>query len=920
MGKRIYLNRGWKFCENYKQEMLKEESDDSGMKEVLLPHTCKETPYHYFDEQSYQMISGYQRILKVPMEWKEKVVLLTFEGVAHECEVFCSGEKIGEHHCGYTAFSMDVSEILRYGEDNILTVKVNSREDLNIPPFGYVIDYMTYGGIYRDVYIDIKNPCYLEDVFLHSEITWDNQRVGFESEKDDSGKQKQNNYNTVLESQVEIKRAQNVTKENTQTTSVVTEGDSNKIQEIFNPKHIDTSLNQQQIDTSLNPKHIDTFLNQQQIDTFLNQQQSDTCLNQQQIDTFINKDQADAPDKLLHLCQYLRKKGDETFEFLGEQLVNENESKVHLNLIVNQPDLWSPDSPVLYEVKTQLLRGDALSGEELLDETITVFGFRKAEFKKDGFYLNGEKFKLRGLNRHQSYPYVGYAMPKSMQYLDADILKKELGVNAVRTSHYPQSHYFIERCDEIGLLVFTEIPGWQHIGDEEWKEQAIRNVKDMVKQYRNHPSIILWGVRINESKDDDAFYQQTNAMAKELDPYRATGGVRAHKKSSLFEDVYTYNDFSYDGKAAGCLPKRKVTSDMEKAYLVTEYNGHMYPTKAFDTEEHRVEHAIRHATVLNAIAGEEDIAGSFGWCMADYNTHKDFGSGDRICYHGVLDMFRNPKLAADIYACQQEVKPVLSFSSSMDIGEHPGCNRGNTWIFSNADSVKMYKNNRFIKEYQREDSCFKNLEHGPILMDDFIGDAILNNEKLTKKQAKAITEALNLTARYGLSNLPKKVYLTALKMVLLYRMKPSQAVELYNRYIGDWGGTSTTYRFDAMKDGKVVQSLVKEPMTHMVLFTEVDHSILFEEYTYDVAAVRIRMQDQNGNVLSFCNEPVSLHIEGVAELIGENVISLKGGMAGTYVRSKGLEGKAVLVIKAAQTNEVRLEFTVKVSKSQSDVE
>ena len=64
MGKRIYLNRGWKFCENYKQEMLKEESDDSCMKEVLLPHTCKETPYHYFDEQSYQMISGYQRIVK----------------------------------------------------------------------------------------------------------------------------------------------------------------------------------------------------------------------------------------------------------------------------------------------------------------------------------------------------------------------------------------------------------------------------------------------------------------------------------------------------------------------------------------------------------------------------------------------------------------------------------------------------------------------------------------------------------------------------------------------------------------------------------------------------------------------------------------------------------------------------------------
>ena len=103
------------------------------------------------------------------------------------------------------------------------------------------------------------------------------------------------------------------------------------------------------------------------------------------------------------------------------------------------------------------------------------------------------------MNRHQSYPYVGYAMPESMQKRDADILKNELGVNAVRTSHYPQSRHFVERCDELGLLVFTEIPGWQHIGDEIWKKQAVENVKDMVEQYRNHPSVILWGVRINES-------------------------------------------------------------------------------------------------------------------------------------------------------------------------------------------------------------------------------------------------------------------------------------------------------------------------------------------------------------------------------------------------------------------------------------
>lgn len=197
------------------------------------------------------------------------------------------------------------------------------------------------------------------------------------------------------------------------------------------------------------------------------------------------------------------------------------------------------------------------------------------------------------MNRHQSYPYVGYAMPESMQKRDADILKNELGVNAVRTSHYPQSRHFVERCDELGLLVFTEIPGWQHIGDEIWKKQAVENVKDMVEQYRNHPSVILWGVRINESGDDDAFYRETNRVAHELDPTRQTGGVRAHKKSSLLEDVYTYNDFCHNGTNHGCEKKSAVTSDNSKPYLISECNGHMYPTKSYDWEEHRVWHAMQ---------------------------------------------------------------------------------------------------------------------------------------------------------------------------------------------------------------------------------------------------------------------------------------------------------------------------------------
>lgn len=807
MTHRLYLNDDWLFTEQFEDSLVAPEYPENTLQPVRLPHTCKETPFHYFDESLYQMVSGYRRHLLIPKDWQGKRILLTFEGAAHDSTVFCNGKKVGEHHCGYTAFTVDLTDNVLYGQDNLLCVRLDSRENLNVPPFGYVIDYMTYGGIYRDVRLEVKEKVSLSDIFVHTAIDF---------------------------------RSSPVT---AQITSEITLTESNEnvtIRQYYMPKS--------------------------------------TAVAQ------------------------------ESWRLLCEQTVPTDVScgkEFSLTATITSPLLWDTEEANLYILKTQLYQDNTI-----LDETETTFGIREAVFKKDGFYLNGRKLRIRGLNRHQSFPYVGYAMPKSMQRLDADLLKKELGLNAVRTSHYPQSHYFLERCDELGLLVFTEFPGWQHIGDDSWKAQAVANAEDMIRQYRNHPSIILWGIRINESPDDDAFYEKTNAVAHKLDPSRPTGGVRAMKKSHLLEDVYTYNDFLHDGEMPGCDPKKKVTSDMEKPYLISEYNGHMYPTKAFDNEERRSEHAIRHANVLDAVAGQPDIAGSFGWCMFDYNTHKDFGSGDRICYHGVMDMFRNPKLAANIYVCEQEQTPVLEITSSMDIGEHPGCNRGNIYILSNADSVKMYKNGRFIKEYLPGMSPYKHLKHGPILIDDFIGDSFAQNERFRPKHAKEITDAMNLVARGSLNHIPKRLYLTALKLLLIYHIDFAEVTRLYTKYIGDWGGTATIYRFDAIKDGKVVKSVTKEPVREIRLEAEADHTILTEQHSYDVALVRIRAVDDHGNVLPFYQEPVRLIAEGDISIIGPDTIALQGGMGGTYVKSTGRSGRGALLLQSQTAGEIRIPFQI----------
>ena len=778
---RIHLNDDWYFLSEFNMELLKEEY--SGELEcVRLPHSFIETPYNYFDESIYQMNAGYRRVFRPTQEWKNKKIILNVMGAAHKSVVYVNGNKLLTHECGYTSFSIDITDYLHLDKDNVLVINVDSNETLNQPPFGNVIDYMTYGGLYREVYLDIKNKSYIKDTFTKT-ISIDNG-VTFETE-----------------------------------VEVFDRGNYNIYQELYDE----------------NKKLIETF----------------------------------ELNKLTHT--------------------------------VNDINLWDINSPNLYYLKTVLI------GEEIIDEKWDLLGFRKIDFKNDGFYLNDKKIKIRGLNRHQSYPYVGYAMPKSMQVEDAKILKYKLGLNAVRTSHYPQSHHFIEACDRLGLLVFTEIPGWQHIGNDEWKAKAVKATEDMVKQYRNHPSIILWGVRINESMDDNEFYKRTNDVAHKLDCSRPTSGVRFIQKSSLLEDVYAYNDFSHEGSNAGCLPKKTVTSNMSKAYLISEYNGHMFPTKSFDDEDHRVDHMKRHAKVLDAYYSHKDILGGFGWCMADYNTHKDFGSGDRICYHGVLDMFRNPKLASYVYSSFKE-EPVLEVSSMMDIGEHPACLSKDVYAITNADSVKLYKNDVFIKEFYN--SPYKSLPHGPILIDDFIGDLMEKQEGFSHKKAEEIKKILLAANKYGLSNLPFKIKLLAAKCIIFRGMKMDDAVQLYYKYISNWGGTFTTYKFEAIKDGKVVKTVIRKPVTKVDLDIEVSHTELLESTTYDVAGIRIKAVDELGNALPYYQEAIQLTVEGPIKLIGPSLISLKGGMSGTYVKTLGDAGKAKLIIECNDIKRV-IEFNIR---------
>ena len=790
MLERIYLNDNWNF---YRLD------DKKSATLVRLPHTNTELPFNYLDENDYQFVSVYENEYFAPSDGKDKLYFLTFEGAAHRATVYVNDIEVITHNNGYTAFKVEISKYLKYGKSNKIKVELDSRESLNIPPFGHVIDYLTYGGLYREVYIDITEKAYIDDVFVRTvSCDRDLKTVAFDLKLDTTD-------------EISLKDA----------TVEIAIYDGKKLIARSDRKH---ALREMSIRLS-------------------------------------------------------------SYDF----------------------KLWDIDKPQMYRALASLRCGD------MVDEIEVRFGVRDAQFKADGFYLNGKRVKIRGLNRHQSYPYVGYAMPESMQANDAFVLKNKLSVNAVRTSHYPQSKYFLDACDNLGILVFTESPGWQHIGDKAWKEQHLKNVEEMVLQYRNHPSVILWGVRINESQDDEELYLRANEIAHKLDNTRPTSGVRYLQMSQMLEDVYAFNDFSHTGNNNGLQPKMIVTPKAWKPYLVSEYNGHMFPTKMYDDEAHRLSHALRHANVLNSMYDSSNgISGCFGWCMADYNTHKDFGSGDKICYHGVLDMFRNPKLAAAVYSSQGDGDPVLEVSSSMDIGEHPAGSLGDVYVFTNADCVNLYKNDKFIARFEPDREHYPNMPHPPILINDLIGCQLERDEGLSAKSADGIKRAVHgyMTDSYKGVLTPKNIYGLGSAM-LRDRITIKHGIDIALKYVMGWGSDVTIYRFDAIKNNRVVKSVTCAPASSISLSIVPSSTVLHENTTYDVAEINISAISEYGNIVPYYDEPIILKTEGPIELIGPSAIPLRGGVAGTYVKTIGKTGKAKLIVSSERTGHQIINFTIK---------
>ncbi len=240
---------------------------------------------------------------------------------------------------------------------------------------------------------------------------------------------------------------------------------------------------------------------------------------------------------------------------------NTDRALIH-ELKVAQPKLWSPNSPHLYQVRSELIEDS-----KMVDTEETRIGIRHVEITKDGFRINGEKMFLRGANRHQEYPYIGNALSDAAQYRDA-LKIKEAGFDYIRLSHYPQSPAFMDACDELGLLVMNCLMGWQYFGkDPAFAELKYQESRQLIRRDRNHPCVILWEVSLNESDMPKPFIAKTHAIAHEEFPgdqmftcgwtkgYDVFIQARQHGGCKKVKDipcvVSEYGDWEYFAQNAG---------------------------------------------------------------------------------------------------------------------------------------------------------------------------------------------------------------------------------------------------------------------------------------------------------------------------------------------------------------------------------
>lgn len=534
---------------------------------------------------------------------------------------------------------------------------------------------------------------------------------------------------------------------------------------------------------------------------------------------------------------------------------------------------WTPDTPKLYTFEITI-------GDE--DAVMFKAGVRDARFRADGFYLNNEKVKLIGFTRRQLYARAGAAAAEHLQYDDVKTLKR-LGCNFVRTGGFPPSVHFLDACDELGILVYDEIPGEEHVGSEEWKECLLDNLRELILRDRSRTCVVMWSAQTALMPDDKAFYDKALAVIYQLDRSRPVGDVRAVAgQQAIAEDVFCFFDCS---GAENGLERKKNVFKAKMPYLVAGHSGGKTEAGVSD-ESALLEQALCHARALNAALGDSDIAGFCGGDLSDYAVHNASGHGP-MCRSGITDAYRVSKPAAFVYESQRDDRPYLELFPGMG-------SSGEIYAFTNCDAVRLKRNGKTVAEFKPAKKQYPNLPHPPVIINDFIGELPCAEDGVEPKELANLKTQFAAMKREG--DLPPDVRLrAAVAVAAKYKMSAEELVRLYEKYCARKNGTAA-FTFEGLKNSLPVCVRVLAPVTHAQLNVSCDRETLVSDAAYDCAKIVLTATDGNGNRLRDRNDAVSVEVDGSIEVIGSRLFSLSAGSAVFCVRTKGGKGAAKIKI------------------------
>ncbi|NER17854.1 glycoside hydrolase family 2 protein [Spongiivirga citrea] len=632
---RTNINENWLYLENNTTNLSAALEKDYWV-DISLPHTWNALDATDTEAGYRRSASWYKKDLNIPSINTDQLYQLYFEGVNITSEIYVNGKKVGGHTGGYIGFSIDITNQVKNGDNEIL-VRVDNGYNPEVIP-SQKSDFFIFGGITRDVWL-LTIP----------KTNLNNLKITTPTVSEDSAS---------LKATVAITNSTN---------------DNNSLE--------------------------------------------------------VKAVLSDNKGNVVSQNSFTVSNGIAEIDFPN----------------IKNPKLWDTKTPNLYTLSVSLQ-----NKETVIDEISDRVGFRWFEFKDYGaFYLNGKRLLLRGTHRHEEHAGVGAAMSNSQHRKDIELIK-EMGANFVRLAHYPQDPEIYKACDELGLLVWDELPWCRGgIGNETWKTNTKTMLKEIITQNYNHPSIILWSLGNEiywlpdfENGDDrekiNTYLRELNSIAHQLDPTRKTA-IRKYYEGADIVDVFSPSIWS--GWYSGSYKSYQKAIDLYKKqyphFIHTEYGGSSHVGRHTEnpiTGEGLIkadgwEEAIVQTKVANIAQigdwSENYIVDLFDWHLRITENDssfvgnaqwafKDFGTPLRpendipyVNQKGLVDRNGDPKDAFYVFKSYWSEEP-FAYIESHTWTERQGPKElaRDISVYSNCPDVELALNGKSIGTKQRDTKKF----------------------------------------------------------------------------------------------------------------------------------------------------------------------------------------------------------------------